>query len=440
MAIAILVLGLVFFLSHLFTVVFDRTRIPDVLMLIIVGMLFGPLLGIVAVEDFGKIGSVLSTLALIVILFESGTQLSTETLRKSLKPTLGLTLITFLATLTTVAVVSYLFLGLSIMGSMIVGAILGGTSSAVVIPLAKGLKMSQKPETILVLESAVTDVLCIVFTIGFIGAELSGNIEPVKMTGYILSSFLFAALIGFAGSIAWSAIQHFVRRFPNTFFSTLAFVFIIYGITEMLGFSGGIAALAFGFGLANSRKLVALLRLNRVFKRDFSVISTIEKTFFSEMVFILKTFFFLFLGISIRFSGLEVTLIALLMVGLVFVFRLFISRFTLSRDISAREVSYISVMVPKGLAAAVLAGMPLRAGVAGGALIQDIVYIVVLFSIIFTALMIPLIGKGWLDGFYYSFFRPFKKQTEAAPIDSQTVSVQSPGISDEKNSESGDMC
>jgi NhaP-type Na+/H+ or K+/H+ antiporter len=412
MAVAILVLGLVFFLSHLFTVVFDRTRIPDVLLLILVGMLFGPLLGIVAVEDFGKIGSVLSTLALIVILFESGTQLSYETLRKSLKPTLGLTIITFLVTLTTVAAFSFLLIGLSPMGSLIVGAILGGTSSAVVIPLARGLKMSQKPETILVLESAVTDVLCIVFTIGFIGAELSGNIEPVKMTGYILSTFLFAALIGLGGSLAWSAIQHFVRRFPNTYFSTLAFVFIIYGITGLLGFSGGIAALAFGFGLANNRKIVALLRIDRIFKRDFSVISTIEKTFFGEIVFILKTFFFLFLGISIRFSGVEATMIALLMVILVFVFRLFISRFTLSRDIPAREVSYISVMVPKGLAAAVLAGIPLRDGVEGGALIQDIVFIVVLFSITLTAILIPLIGKGWLDGFYLRFFRTFGKNTK----------------------------
>lgn len=407
MALVILIIGFIFFASHSFTVIFERTRIPDVLLLIVIGIIVGPLLGIVEVNDFGKLGSILSTLALIVILFESGMQLNVSTIKKSIKSTLAITMLTFVASVLIISAIAYFVAGFSMISALILGSILGGTSSAVVIPLAKGLKMPPKSETILVLESAITDVLCIVLTISFIGAQLSDNIEPMKMVGYVLSSFLFASLIGLGGSIAWLLIHQFIRRFPNTFLSTLAFAFIIYGFTELLGFSGGIASLAFGFGLSNNERIVRLLKLRIMLKRDFSAISTIEKNFFSEVVFILKTFFFLFLGISIQFSSFSTAMISMFIVLAIYTMRLFMTRFTLNKSISVNEASIVSLMVPKGLAAAVLAGLPLQYGIAEGVVIQETAFLVVLFSIVLTALLIPFTGKGFIARFYQSFFRKF---------------------------------
>jgi cell volume regulation protein A len=49
-----------------------------------------------------------------------------------------------------------------------------------------------------------------------------------------------------------------------------------------------------------------------------------------------------------------------------------------------------TVMVPKGLAAAVLASLPLQAGVEHGARLQSIGYLVVMLSILTTAVLVPL--------------------------------------------------
>ena len=57
-------IGLIIFVAHFFTAIFERTRVPDVLPLILIGILVGPLFGILTPEDFGYVGPLLSAVAL----------------------------------------------------------------------------------------------------------------------------------------------------------------------------------------------------------------------------------------------------------------------------------------------------------------------------------------------------------------------------------------
>ena len=75
--------GLIIFAAHFFTALFERTRVPDVLPLIFIGILVGPLFGILAPEDFGYVGPLLSAVALTLMLFEGGSHLTLETLKSS---------------------------------------------------------------------------------------------------------------------------------------------------------------------------------------------------------------------------------------------------------------------------------------------------------------------------------------------------------------------
>jgi len=414
----ILSIGIIFFLAHIAVSVFERTKIPDVLSLILLGLIIGPLLGVVKISDFGKVGSVFSSIALVVILFESGTTLNLKTLSESIRSTISISISSFIASIVLVTVTVYFLLGLTLMPSIITGIILGGTSSAVVIPLVKALRMKEKSETILIIESALTDVLCIVLVFSLIQAEINGSIETGKIIGSILSSLLFALVIGLVGSIAWLLVLNTVRRFPNTILSTFAFVFIVYGISEFLGFSGAIASLSFGIGLTNHERIRAFLGIKILRQREFAVITETEKTFYKEIVFVIKTFFFLYLGISIKFGEIATGVTAALIVVFIYAARLLLTRFVVEKEVERRDASLISIMVPKGLAAAVLASIPLQQGMAGGQVIQDVVYLTVLTSIIATVILVPLIEKNTLNWFYGPIFGGFKPDTsvgEAPP-------------------------
>ena len=77
------------------------------------------------------------------------------------------------------------------------------------------------------------------------------------------------------------------------------------------------------------------------------------------------------------------------------------------------DISLAAVMVPKGLAAVVLATLPLQQQVVGGELIKDITYGVVLSSIVLTSFLVLLIEKtkmadlyGWLLSGGFPRLRP----------------------------------
>ncbi|MGB6121261.1 MAG: cation:proton antiporter, partial [Bacteroidota bacterium] len=141
-ALVIVFIGLLVFLAHLFVALFERTRIPDVLYLILIGIVIGPVLQIVTPEDFGKVGNVFTIVALVVILFEAGLELSIESLRNSLRNTVIITIVSFVVTTLLATAAVYQFTDLDLPFSFFVGILLAGPAPAVVIPLIKHLKIS----------------------------------------------------------------------------------------------------------------------------------------------------------------------------------------------------------------------------------------------------------------------------------------------------------
>lgn len=207
-ALTIVAVGLLVFMAHVFAEFFSRKKVPDVLLLIIIGLIIGPLLHIVNIEQFGLVGPVFTTITLVTILFEGGTELNLEALRKSIKGTTLLTNLNFFATVIIVGLLGWLVFDLPVINAFMLGAIVGGTSSAVVIPLVRQLNMGNNSRTILILESAFSDVLCIVFALALVEAIELDEINIGLMIGQIFASFILATLVGLIGAIFWSTVLH----------------------------------------------------------------------------------------------------------------------------------------------------------------------------------------------------------------------------------------
>jgi cell volume regulation protein A len=387
MSTTVMFIGLAVFLAHFLALQFRHTNIPDVLVLVVLGIALGPLTGVIAPEDFGKIGPIIATIALVVILFEGGTSLDLKTLTASLGSTGALTISTFVLTVLIVGGVGHLVLDLSPLAALLLGVTLGGTSSAVVIPMVNSLRLGEKPSTVLVLESALTDVLCIVGVFALLQVHAQGELNAGHLVGSVMAAMVFAAVIGVAGGVGWLLVLERIRDFPNSISSTLAYVFIVYGVTEFLGFSGAIAALSLGITLGNSQRL-GLKRWLRM-EHDVDPLSPEDLNFYREAVFLLKTYFFIYLGVSIRFGEWHTVLVAVGMMALVYGARLLVVRQVYrGSEVGLRDAAITVTMVPKGLAAAVLASLPLQQGVAGGEVIRDVSYMVVLVSITLTAALV----------------------------------------------------
>ncbi|HEY33575.1 MAG TPA: sodium:proton exchanger [Dehalococcoidia bacterium] len=394
--------GILVFLAHLFTSIFQRTKIPDVLFLVIIGVCVGPVLGLTSPDLFGAVGPVFTIITLIIILFESGLTLKLNTIRSALGGAMTLAPLTYFTTMGIVAGITLWLTDLEVLPAFILGAIVGSTSEAIIIPLVRQLRVREETTTLLSLESSVNDVFSIIITVTLVEAYVIGKFEVASVSGDLIASFIVAIIFGIIGAFIWSILLNRIHAIKNAMFTTPAFVFVIFGIVETLGFSGAIAALVFGVTLGNIESINLSIFRPSNGKEPVGLTET-ERIFFSEVAFLLKTFFFVYLGLSLEFISTELIIISVVLTMIAFIIRIPATRLSLGQSLPLKDTSIVAAMVPKGLAAVVLASFPLQQGVLGGELIQNLTYGVVLLSIVITSFLVMLIDKtkfyeiyGWL--------------------------------------------
>ena len=389
--IIVIILGGLIFFSHLLNKLFDKTKIPNVLILITIGIIAG--LFIDSKIFFGEVGRVFTTITLIIILFESGVGLKLQELKSSILSATLVTIINFIFSVGIVVGITMWLADFDFTTALFLGSILGGTSSAVVIPMVRQLNMGQKAGTVLLLESAFTDVLCLVVGLAVLESMKAGNLEASSILINMTKSFLLAILLGLASGFAWSLLLNWIRGIKNSMFTTLALVFIVYGGAELLGLNGGIAALSFGIVLGNSEYFDKMKLWKKIFKIETAKLNDNEKNFFSEIVFVLQTYFFVYIGIVIEFGTPLIYLISVMIVCIVILARIPTIRLLVRKDCTPDDKLLMSIMMPKGLVPAILASIPLQEGLPYGQEIAEIGYAVVLTSIVMCSLLIIVLGK-----------------------------------------------
>jgi NhaP-type Na+/H+ or K+/H+ antiporter len=151
---------------------------------------------------------------------------------------------------------------------------------------------------------------------------------------------------------------------------TLAFLFLVYAVTEFLGGSGALAVLTFGLVLGNSKKQDKLSGqdLQKARRRHdkvhrFVPVFTIDLVnLHNEIVFFIRAFFFVALGVILdltvffnaRFVGLSIIMLFGLVAARLWALTLVFMR----SDLPDRDKSAIAFLMPRGLAAAALAAVP----------------------------------------------------------------------------------
>ena len=401
-SIILIALGLLIFFAHIFSAAFAKTRIPSVLLLMVIGLILGPVSGLINPDSFGTAGSVFTTITLICILFQSGTTLDLKVLGNSIGPALLAAVLNFIVITGISILLGTYFLHIKLVHSCFLGAALGGTSSAVVIPMVNQLRPSEKASTILNLEAALSDIICLIIAMSLLESFGTGDVNPGEIALDILFTMFVSYTIGGLAGFAWIVVlKKWLANLRNSMFTTFALAFIVYGLTNLIGMNGGMAILTFGLAVANFHSS-PLARKSMADRASSMVLNDNDRNFYSEIVFILQTYFFVYIGISIRFNNWLHILIGAVFTALMFGTRYLTMSLMGKKGLSKRDRRLLRVLGPKGLVAAVLASLPLQWAQATHQparmleicqSIQDVAYAVVLFSIITCSVIIILTEK-----------------------------------------------
>lgn len=366
-------------------VIFKKTKIPDVLWLVIIGAILGPGLSIVKRETILGLAPFFAALALIIILFEGGLHLRISDIIKAAPRGVLLAIVGFLLSAAAVTGITMFLSQIgylpnwSLYNGLLLGSIIGGSSSLIIIPAMRLAKLRENVSTILNIESATTDALCVVVVIALIQFILNPQLGAWAVMQAIAGSFSTGAVAGVFAAIFWLWLQRFFKGTEYDYMLTFAFLLLMYVEVEAFGGSPAIAVLFFALVLGNAAQLAKAFNLPEV------TFDTAVEVFHKQVSFFVKTFFFAMIGMLLSFDEKSMGLIA---IGAGLAILLLVVRFiavkisTFGTDVTAAEKKLVSFAMPRGLAAAVLALYPASKGMPGSEIFIEIVFPTIIVSIL----------------------------------------------------------
>ncbi len=367
--------------------IFKKTKIPDIIWLVIFGYLIGPVFNIINPQTIWSFLPLFSAIALLMILFDTGSRMDIYKLIDESINVISLTVLCFLLSFFTVFVFCFWVLKLDVVLSLLIGSITGGTSSAISIPLSNLLKGKIRNEIGLTLkvESILTDPLVIIVSLVFIQAStISYSIQTLTLLKNVFHMFSTSIVFGLIAGIIWGVIWHKFEKYDYHYMLTLAFLFLLYVVSDFLGGNGAISVFMTGVVLGNIKKIKQMFRL----KHTLTGLSKQMKRFNSYITFFIRTFFFSSIGIIIQFENPLYILIGIIITLLIFITRyVSVYIFSLVEKLSRGERILMTFLAPRGLAAAVLASLVYaKYNIPGSEMLVQIVFTVILGTVIMSTL------------------------------------------------------
>ena len=380
----------------------SRFGIPDILMMIFLGSLFGPILKIIPRDPLMAIAPYLAAVTLAIVLFEAGINFPaqkelTDAFRALLYAFIGVSFSMIIAIPLSFAIYSW-----SPLIGALLGAIVGGTSSAVVLSLMPRMNISQEAKNVLSLESIFTDAIVIVIAMLIMRLVIlpSQTITVETVSREIVGCIMISLLLGFLLAVALSKIVAIVQRKVYGDIFLLAIVILVYGITEQVGGSGALTVFVFALTIANIRHLIPRMSveapsLAERIKDRIPSFKSYSRRFYIQIAFLMRTYFFAFLGMIFSIPSIQEFLAGLALTGcLIFMRYLATLIITYKSKIPPRDRIYMTFICGRGLAAAVLSSLLLTYGIAASPIMQDLVTQVIIYTTIISAISSYLSKSG----------------------------------------------
>lgn len=374
-------------LSVLASVLGRRIGAPILLVFLVLGMLAGEDgLGGIRFDDYG-LAFLFGNLALAIIIFDGGLGTRKDSFRVSLKPALSLATIGVLATAAITGFAVHLIMDLAWQESLLIGAIVASTDAAAVFGLLRsaGLELKERTGATLEIESGSNDPMAIFLTITLVQVLQLGGEGSQGWTIFseLVQQMGLGLVIGFAGGHLLASLLRQLPL-PASLYPLLALVgsISLFGATTLLDGSGFLAIFIAGVIVGNT----PLPYSNDIHK------------FHDGMAWLSQIGMFLMLGLLITPSQIIPIVLPALAIACVLIFiarplAVFVS--LIPFHFPWREQVFISWCGLRGAVPIILALFPSLAGLENTQTYFELVFFVVLVSLILQGWTIAPVAR-WL--------------------------------------------
>ncbi|HUP50529.1 MAG TPA: potassium/proton antiporter [Thermoanaerobaculia bacterium] len=379
-------IALLLLLSIIASKASGRLGVPALLVFLGLGMLAGSE-GIGRIEfNDARLAQSLGVAALAFILFAGGLETNWIFVRRSVWRSASLSTIGVLLTAVIVAWFASAFLDFTPAEGFLLGAIVSSTDAAAVFSIlrSRGVRLDEEVASTLELESGSNDPMAVFMTMAAIQILQTAELPMGMLAVAFVREMSFGAILGVAaGFLAVRMLNRVQLEYDGLYpVLTIAVVMLTYGLTNMAGGNGFLAVYLTGIVMGN---------------RNFIQRRTLTR-FHDGIAWLMQIAMFLTLGLLVYPSqllpvaGVSLALAAALMLVARPV-AVFLGLIGARLDL--REKTFIAWVGLRGAVPIILATFPLLAAVPKSATIFNIVFFVVLTSVVIQGMSIPLVAR-WL--------------------------------------------
>ena len=366
-----------------------RLHLPAILLLLIFGIIAGPVSGLVEPDHvFGELLFPLVSVSVAIILFEGGLNLRLRELRSAGGAIRNLTTIGIIITWALITVLAYLMLRIDIGKSLLVGAILIVSGPTVIMPILRQIRPKGQVGSIVKWEGIINDpigaiIAVLVFEVIMVGGMEAGG-------GLIISGALKAlgfgigfGLVG-AGLIVILLRRYLIPDFLQNPVALMIVVMIFVVSNHMQGEAGLLAVTVMGIALTNQR----YVSIKNIF--DFK--ETLRVILISSLFIILAA------RLPVREILFANPLNWIFVALLILVVRpLTVFASTWRTNLRLNEKLFLSWMAPRGIvAAAVVSVFAIKlteVGMQGVDILVQVVFQVIIGTVIVYGLTAPFAAR-----------------------------------------------
>ncbi len=369
------------FLAILAVRVSSRTRLPSLLLYLLMGVALGESgLGI-GFED-AELAHAMGFAALIVILAEGGLTTPWADVRPSMRLGLSLATVGVTVSVLVVAVSTHYLLGLPWETAVLLGAIISPTDAAAVFSVLRVVPLPKRLTGTLEAESGLNDapIIVIVTIISTGGLDEHGLAYNFGLVAYeLVGGVAFGLVVGFAG--AWLMRRAALPSSGLYPLSVLALCFLSYGGAAALHASGFAAVYVAALVLGNSELP------HRAATRSFA----------EGLAWLSQIGLFVMLGLLLSPGSLDLeTVLFALVAGMlltVLARPLSVAASAVAQPLPVRELTFISWAGLRGAVPIVLATIPLAEGVDDSRRLFNLVFVLVVIDTLVTGPTLPWVAK-----------------------------------------------
>ncbi|MBM3244902.1 MAG: potassium/proton antiporter [Candidatus Omnitrophica bacterium] len=380
----LLVAAILTLVSVLASKLSDRFAVPALLFFLVIGMVAGS-------EGLGKIyfdnylvAKSFGIVALIFIIFLGGIDTAWRSVRYLIMPGLILSTAGVFITALVVGFFAVWILKFTLIEGLLLGAIVSSTDAAAVFSVLRSKRISLKGglKPLLELESGSNDPMAVFLTVGLLGI-LSGNgVTGLSMAISFVLNMGVGALVGYLmAKLTVTVVNRVKLEYEGLYpVLTVSLVLLTYAIATLLKGNGFLAVYILGLLMS---------------KVDFAHKRTLIR-FHEGIAWLMQIIMFLTLGllvypsriVAVAGSGLLIAGILILLARPLGVFLCLVPfRFKFYEKLM---VSWVGL---RGAVPIILATFPLLAGTAQSQMMFNIVFFVVITSVLIQGTSIPFVAK-----------------------------------------------